>query len=127
MYIISVITTSPLYFGTHLFTHSLPPSPYRQSMLVGNDKSMFAVEGVGGDCQLATFSYFYLVIVFPPANMINLVHTCLRTHNAKRGGRQFSMFMSGNICALVDLFDKAVAEGARQNTVKTRSEPYDDR
>ena len=31
--------------------------------------------------------------------------------------------MSQNICALVDLFDKAVAEGARPNTVKTRSEP----
>ena len=36
------------------------------------------------------------------------------------------MFMSQNICALVDLFDKAVAEGARPNTVKTRSEPYDE-
>ena len=31
--------------------------------------------------------------------------------------------MSQNICTLVDLFDKAVAEGARPNTVKTRSEP----
>ena len=30
---------------------------------------------------------------------------------AKRGGRQFSMFMSQNICALVDLFDKAVVGG----------------
>ena len=52
---------------------------------------------------------------------------CLRTHNAKSWGRQFSMFMSENICALVDLFDKAVAEGERPNTVKTRSQPYDDR
>ena len=56
---------------------------------------------------------------------------CLRTHNAKRGGRQFSMFMSENICALVDLFDKAVAGGGggggeRFYTVKTRSEPYDE-
>ena len=34
--------------------------------------------------------------------------------------------MSQNICVLVDLFDKAVAEGARPNTVKTRSEPYDE-
>ena len=33
--------------------------------------------------------------------------------------------MSQNICTLVDLFDKAVAEGARP-TVKTRSEPYDE-
>ena len=31
-----------------------------------------------------------------------------------------------NICALVDLFDKAVAEGARPNTVKTRSEVVDE-
>ena len=30
------------------------------------------------------------------------------------------------ICALVDLFDKAVAEGARPNTVKTRSEVVDE-
>ena len=80
------------------------------------------------DCQLATFSYFILLLFLPPVNiiLINLVHTCLRIHNAKRGGRQFSMFMSENICALVDLFDKAVAEGARPNTVKTRSEPYDE-
>ena len=34
------------------------------------------------------------------------------TYDAKRGGRQFSMFMSENICTLVDLFDKTVAEGA---------------
>ena len=34
--------------------------------------------------------------------------------------------MSQNICDLVDLFDKAVAEAARPNTVKTRSEPYDE-
>ena len=30
--------------------------------------------------------------------------------------------MRQNICALVDLSDKAVAEGARPNTVKTRSD-----
>ena len=30
------------------------------------------------------------------------------------------------ICALIDLFDNAVAEGVRPNTVKTRSEPYDE-
>ena len=83
-------------------------------------------KGLGAACQLVTFSYFYLVIVFPLVNIINLVHTCLRTHNAKRGGRQFSMFMSKIICALVDLSDKAVTEGARRNTVKTRSESYDE-
>ena len=31
--------------------------------------------------------------------------------------------MSQNICALVDLFDKAVAEGARPNTVKRGRNP----
>ena len=31
----------------------------------------------------------------------------------KREGREFSMFMSKNGCTMVDLFDKAVAEGAR--------------
>ena len=34
--------------------------------------------------------------------------------------------MSQNICTLVYLFDKAVGEGARPNTVKTRLEPYDE-
>ena len=34
------------------------------------------------------------------------------TYNSKRGGRQFSIVMSENICTLVDLFDKGVAEGA---------------
>ena len=36
------------------------------------------------------------------------------------------MCLSENVFALVDLFDKAVAEGARLNTVKTRSQPYDE-
>ena len=40
-----------------------------------------------------------------------LVPNELRTHI--RGGRQFSMFMSENICAMVDFFEKAVAEEAR--------------
>ena len=44
----------------------------------------------------------------------------------KRGGREFSMFMSENICALFDLFDKAVTEGVRANTVKTWSKPFDE-
>ena len=52
-------------------------------------KNLFAVEGVNADCRLPTgHSYFYLVIVLQQVNIINLVHTCLRTHNAKRGGRQ---------------------------------------
>ena len=34
--------------------------------------------------------------------------------------------MSQNICVLVDLFDKAGAEGARSIIVKTRSEVVDE-
>ena len=71
-------------------------------------KSIFSVQGANADCQLASFSYFYLVIVFTAGqavNIINLVRTCLRTHIG--GGRQFSR----NICTMVNLFDKAVAEG----------------
>ena len=60
---------------------------------------------------LQSFSYFYLVIVFTASHIVNLVHMCLGTNI--RGGRQFSMFMSENICTMVDLFDKAVAEGVR--------------
>ena len=77
-------------------------------------KNIFAVEGVGADCRLPTGQFQLFLSCDPPVNIINLVHTCLRTHNAKRGGKQFSMFMSENICALVDLFDKAVAEGMEQ-------------
>ena len=108
MYIISVITTSPFYSRTRLFTHTLPPHTGSQSMLVsifGNDKSIFAVEEVGAACQLATFSYFYLIVFTPGQYIINLAseHIMLK--------EEVSMFMSENICALVDLFDKAVAEG----------------
>ena len=60
---------------------------------------------------LQSFSYFYLVIVLLLANIVNLIHMCLRANI--RGGRQFSMFMSENICTMVDLFNKAVAEGER--------------
>ena len=129
MYIISVITTSPFYSGTHLFTHPLPPHKGSQCWLAFSAiiKVYFQSKGwvAIADCQLVTFSYFYLIV--PPVNIINLVHTCLRTHDANRGG-QYSMFMSENTRALVDLFDKAVScqEGARANTVKTRSQPYDE-
>ena len=58
---------------------------------------------------LQSFSYFYLVLVLLPVNIVNLVHMCLRTN--KTGGRQFNMFMSENICTMVDLFDKAVVGG----------------
>ena len=58
-----------------------------------------------------------LLLLLLLVNIVNLVRCLLEnTLNkvyAKRGGRQFSMFISENICAMVDLFDKAVAEGAR--------------
>ena len=44
---------------------------------------------------------------------------CLGTNI--RGGRQFSMFMSENICTMVDLFDKAVAGGGEIITVERNS------
>ena len=95
--------------------------------IFGNDKSISAVEG-GWRLPTANWplSAIFKNLIVPPVNIINLVHTCLRTHDAKRGGRQFSGFMSENICALVNLFDKAVAEGMRPNTVNTRSQPYDE-
>ena len=70
------------------------------------------------DCQLAT-AIFILWLFLPPVSIINLVHMCLML--TEEGG-SYEL----NICALVDLFNKAVAEGARSKTVKTRSEPYDE-
>ena len=43
-----------------------------------------------------------------PVDIVNLVHMCLGTNI--RASRQFNMFMSENICTMVDLFDKAVAD-----------------
>ena len=45
---------------------------------------------------------------------------CFKTNI--RGGRQFNMFMSENICTMVDLFDKAVAGGGKIITVERKSE-----
>ena len=59
------------------------------------------------DWPLQSFSYFYLVLVLLLVNIVNLIHMCLRKNI--RGGRQFNMFMSKNICTMVDLFNKAVA------------------
>ena len=74
---------------------------------------------------LQSFSYFYLVIVLLPVNMVNLVIRALEY--AKRGDRQFSMFMSENIYTMVDLFDKAVAGGGgARNHCGTRSEGDDE-
>ena len=46
-----------------------------------------SVEGVKAECQLVT-SIFILWLFLQLVNIINLVYTCLRTHNPKRGGRQ---------------------------------------
>ena len=48
---------------------------------------------------------------------------CLGTNI--RGGRQFNMFLSENICTMVDLFDKAIQEGIRI-TVERKSEDDDE-
>ena len=66
-------------------------------------KSIFAVQGLNAHCQLASCSYVHLVVL---ENTLNKVY-------AKRGGRQLNMITSENICSMVDLFDKAVAEGTR--------------
>ena len=56
---------------------------------------------MGADCQLATFSY---LIGFTAGRMARAwEHIMVK--------EEVSMFMSENICALVDLFDKAFAEG----------------
>ena len=82
-------------------------------------KSIFAVQGASADCQLASSSYFYLVIVFTVCQY--------NKSNAKTRGRQFSMFVSEYICTMVDLFDKAVAEREREIIiVETKSEGDDE-
>ena len=43
-----------------------------------------------------------------------------------RGGRQFNMFMSENICTMVDLFDNAVAEGVKRIIMVERKSEGDD-
>ena len=73
------------------------------------------------DWPLQSFSYFYLVLVLLLLRIVNLIHMCLRTNI--RGGRQFNMFMSKNICTMVDLFNKAVAGGVKFITVERKSEP----
>ena len=45
--------------------------------------------------------------------LVNIVNLVGNKVYAKRGGRQFSMFISENICTMVDLFYNAVSEGVR--------------
>ena len=105
---ISVITTSPFYYGTHL--PHIPSLPIQAISIFGNDKIVY-LQSKGwmstAACQLATFSYFYLVIVFT-ARQHNLVHTRLREHIMLKEDAGSSVCVR----TLVDLFDKA--EGARQ-------------
>ena len=87
--------TSPFYSRTLL---SQTPSPlpiqvFNASAFSEMIKSIFAVQGANVDCQEVS------------------TYVLENTYDAKRGGRQFSMFMSENICTLVDLLDKAAAEG----------------
>ena len=64
MYIISVITPSPFYYRTHLFTHpSL--SHFYTGIQCDQYICIFAVEGVNADCRMPTgHSYVYLVTIF---------------------------------------------------------------
>ena len=54
-------------------------------------KSIFAVQGANADCQLASFSYFYLVIV-PPVNIINLVRSASQ-HIKEEAGSSVETFV----------------------------------
>ena len=65
----------------------------------------------------STFNLKFLLFSYIIVTLIERINEKLKlkiekTYNAKRGGKQLSMFMSENICTLVNLFDKAVAEGA---------------
>ena len=51
-----------------------------------------------------------------PTGLFQLFYPVRNKVYAKRGGRQFSMFMSEDICAMVNVFDNAVAgAGGRDN------------
>ena len=109
--------TSPFYSPPSFSTLLLPPPPLPIQVvnaisIFRNAKIVF-LQSKGcmptANWPLQSFSYFYLVLVLLPINIVNLVHMCLRTNI--REGRQFNMAMSENICTMVDLFDKAVARG----------------
>ena len=107
--------TSPFYSPPSFSTpplSSLPIQVVNAVSIFRNDKIVF-LQSKGcmltANWPLQSFSYFYLVLVLLWVNIVNLVHMCLRTN--KRGGRQFNMFMSENICTMVDLFDRAIAGG----------------
>ena len=98
IYYILIIMTSPFYSRTLLFNTSPLPLPIQvvnAISIFGNDKKVY-LQSKGrmptANWPLQSFSYFYLVIVLLPVNIVNLVR---RTHI--RGDRQFSMFMSENI------------------------------
>ena len=118
--------TSPFYSPPSFSTLPPPPLPIQvvnAISIFGNYKIVFLqFKGcmLTANWPLKSFSYFYHVLVLLPVNIVNLVHMCLRTNI--RGGRQFNMFMSENICTMVDLFDKAVVGGGKIITVERKSE-----
>ena len=60
---------------------------------------------------LQSFSYFLSCDCFYCRSTQLISYIC--AWKQIRGGRQFNMFMSENIFTMVDLFEKAVAEGVR--------------
>ena len=107
--------TSPFYSPPSFSTlplSILPIQVVNAISIFGNDKIVF-LQSKGcmltANWPLQSFSYFYLLLFLLPVNIVNLVHMCLRTNI--RGGRQLSIFMSENICTMVDLFNNAVAGG----------------
>ena len=118
MYIISVITTSPFHYRTHLFTHSLPPY-YRQSM-----RSVYLyIRNRRGEWRMPTANWPQLFLscdcfYHPSIYLISYIRASKHITLKEEAGSYES-----DIYTLVHLFDKAVAEGARPNTVNTRSEP----
>ena len=110
----------------HFSLSPLPIQVVNAISIFRNDKIVF-LQSKGcmptANWPLQSFSHFYLVLVLLPVNIVYLVHMCVRTNI--RGGRQLSMFMSENICTMVDLFDKAVAGrggGGKIITVERKSE-----
>ena len=105
-----VIMTSPFYSRTLLF-HPLPI--VNAVSIFRNDKKVYLqskARMLTANWPVSAIFTLWICNNKKPLliNIVNLVGV-----HAKRGGTQFSMFISENICTMVDLFDKAVAEGAR--------------
>ena len=115
---ILVIMTSPFYSRTLLY--NTPPSPSLPIQVVNaisifrNDKIVY-LQSKGcmptASWPPQSFSYLLSCDCFYCQSIQLILY--IRAWEQIRGGRQFDMFMSENICTMVDLFDKAVAEGVR--------------